>query len=138
MFTPKNLRPTACIQTRDYFTCHVKCPLAVKIDADEIEKAAFERQSRRMGFKWEDGDHDIQAFHDLLNKRVPTLASEIFGFDRKVFRYFDWNLHKSYTYSNVNMMENIPFIDLAIPGCDKKHCQAHFSERRVLQHVYAI
>src|SRR5277367_1927883 len=77
------------IQTSDYFTCHVKCPLTVKIDADEIEKAAFERQSRRMGFKWEDGDYDIQEFHDLLNKRVSTLASQIFVFDRSVFRYFD-------------------------------------------------
>src|SRR5277367_4563915 len=91
-----------------------------------------------MGFKWEDGDYDIQEFHDLLNKRVPTLASEIFVFDRTVFRYFDWNLHKSYIYSNVCMMENIRFIDLPIPGCDKKHCEAHCSERRVLQQVYTM
>src|SRR5277367_1830767 len=75
------------IQTSNYFTCHIKCPSAVKIDANEIEKAAFERQSRRLGFKWEDGTYDIPEFYDLLNKRVPNIGSEILVFDRTVFRY---------------------------------------------------
>src|SRR5277367_4151359 len=30
-----------CIQTSDYFTCHIKCTQAIN-DADEIAKAAFE------------------------------------------------------------------------------------------------
>src|SRR5277367_2825606 len=127
-----------CIQTSDYFTCHVKGPLAIKIDADDIAKAAFERQSRRLGFKWEDGGYEIQEFHDLLNKRVPNIGSEIFAFDRTVFRYFDWKLRIPYTYSNVSMMENNTFIDLQVTGCDKKHCEAHCSERRLLQQVYAM
>src|SRR5208282_4827823 len=84
------------------------------------------------------GDYEIQEFHDLLNKRVPNIASEIFAFYRTVFRYFDWNLRKPYTYSNVNMMENIPFINRPVPGCDKKHCEAHCTERRLLQQVYAM
>src|SRR5277367_3460708 len=106
-----------CIQTSDYFTYHVKCSPAVQIDADEIEKAVFERQSRRLGFKWEDGDYDLQEFHDLLNKCVPNIGSKIIVFDRTVFRYFDWNLRKPYTYSNVKMMGNIPFLDIPVPGC---------------------
>ena len=127
-----------CIQTSDYFTCHVKCSPTVKIDADEIEKAVFERQSRRLGFKWEDGDYDPQEFHDLLNKCVPNIGSEIIVFDRTVFRYFDWNLCKPHTYSNVQMMENIPFLDIPVPGCEKQHCQSRCTERRVLQQVHAM
>ena len=95
-----------CILTSDYCTCHVKCPQAIKIDADEIAKAAFERQSRRLGFKWKDSDYDVQEFHDLINKHVPNIGSEIFVFDRTVFRYFDWNLRKPYTYCNVKMIED--------------------------------
>jgi len=126
-----------CIPTSDYFTCHVKCSPAIAIDADEIAKDVFDRQSRRLGFKWEDGDYDRQEFHDLLHKYVPNIGSEILVFDRTVFRYFDWNLRKPYTYANVKMMENIPFVDIPVPGCGK-HCQKHCSERRILQQVYAM
>src|SRR5277367_3260103 len=126
-----------CIQTSDYFTCQVKCSPGVAIDIDEFAKGVFDRQSHRMGLKWEDGDYDRQEFHDLLHKCVPNIGSEIIVFDRTVFRYFDWNLRKPYTYSNVKMMKNIPFVNIPVPGCGK-HCEVHCSERRVLQQVYAM
>src|SRR5277367_608231 len=64
-----------CIPTSDYFTCHVKCSPAIAIDADEIAKHVFGRQSRRLGFKWEDGDYDRQEFHDLLHKYVQKILA---------------------------------------------------------------
>src|SRR5277367_908515 len=97
--------------------------MLMKLQRQHMNKAITQTRS-----EWEDGDYEIQEFPDLLNKRVPNIGSEIFAFDRTVFRYFDWNLRKPYTYSIVNMMGNISFIDCPVPGCDKKHCEAHCSE----------
>src|SRR5271163_2369495 len=127
-----------CIQTGDYITYYIKSPLGILASASTIEASTYATQSLRHGFDWMEGDMHIGEFHLLLAQVIPNDNVEIFCFSRKVFKYFDFDYKKPYTYSNMRMIRNIAPSNIATPCCSKNHSESHCAQKRLFQMLYAM
>src|SRR5271167_3113684 len=110
-----------CIQTGDYFTYYIRSPLGILANASKFETATYDMQRSKHGFNWLDGDMSISDFHDLLQVNIPNDGVEILCFSHKVYKYFDWDFKKNYTYSNVRLIRNIHPSQHHSIKCCKKH-----------------
>ena len=117
-----------CIQTNDFFTCYVKSPAAILIDASPLERACFKCGTDKHGFRWNDGDMDINQFHNYLKERIPNQGVHIYTSSQIVHRYFAWNFRKPHSYTNVDLIRDIS----RIPKPDA-HCARHPNSTRCAQ-----
>ena len=127
-----------CIQTGDYFTYYIRSPLGILTNASKFETTTYDMQRSKHGFNWLDGDMSISDFHNLLQLNIPNDGVEILCFSHKVYKYFDWDFRKNYTYSNVRLIRNIHPAEHHTIKCCKKHNTPHCAEMRLFQMVHAM
>ena len=121
-----------CIQTNDFFTCYIKSPATILIDASPLERACFQCGTKKHGFRWNDGDMDINEFHNYLKERVPNQAVHIYTPSQQVHRYFVWDFRKHYSYTNVDLIKNISRIPKPDAHCDRHPSSARCAQERVI------
>ena len=124
-----------CIQTSEFFTCYVKAPLGVFIDAQYPEIATYKEQTRQHGFVWTDGDMCIGDFYKLLFNRIPPMRSEVFTFSKNVKKYFDWG-RSTHSFKYIKHLDCLPkniSISKNVSDCDKRHSKEHCAQKKVLQ-----
>src|SRR5271163_2749265 len=127
-----------CIQTGDYFTYYIQSPLGILANASKFEAATYDMQRSKHGFNWLDGDMSISDFHERIQTNIPNDGVEILCFSHKVYKYFDWDFRKNYTYSNVRLIRNIHPAEHHMIKCCKKHNTSHCAEMRLFQMVHAM
>src|SRR5271163_3838357 len=124
-----------CIQTGDFITYYIKSPIGILASVSNIEASTYATQSLRHWFVWMDGDMHLGEFHLLLPTIIPNDNVEILCFSRKIFKYFDFDFKKPYTYS---MIYNIAPSRISISCCRKNHSQSHCAQSRLFQMLYAM
>src|SRR5271163_275346 len=127
-----------CIQTGDYFTYYIQSPLGILANASKFEAATYDMQRSKHGFNWLDGDMSISDFHDRLQSNIPNDGVEILCFSHKVYKYFNWDFRKNYTYSNVRLIRNIHPAEHHMIKCCKKRSTSHCAEMRLFQMAHAM